>query len=52
MHGTYSQGKIICTIPKIENLSPENLQFNVDVSLNGQQFTSQPSSFRFYGIDI
>lgn len=28
------------------------LHFNVDISLNGQQFTGQPSSFRFYSINV
>eukprot|EP00828_Plagiopyla_frontata_P012276 TRINITY_DN16991_c0_g1_i4.p1 TRINITY_DN16991_c0_g1~~TRINITY_DN16991_c0_g1_i4.p1 ORF type:complete len:357 (-),score=85.13 TRINITY_DN16991_c0_g1_i4:22-1092(-) len=44
--------QIICTIPKLENFHPDCLQFNVDISLNGQQFTGFPSSFRFYNIKI
>lgn len=36
----------------MEDLRSESFQFNVDVALNGQQFSGQPSSFRFYKIKV
>jgi hypothetical protein len=47
--GHYENGKIICIVPELDLYDPENLQFNVDVALNGQQFTSKPLPFRYYG---
>jgi len=48
----YDKGKIHCLVPKLETFTMESLQYNVDISLNGQQFTGQPSSFRFYGMKL
>lgn len=33
-------------------MNSDSLQFNVDVAFNGQQFTGQPNSFRFYDIKV
>jgi len=53
VRGTYSKGgKVVCKIPYIPQEGERILHFNVDVSLNGQQFTGLPSSFRFYDIKI
>ncbi|EGR29393.1 rcc1 family hect domain protein, putative [Ichthyophthirius multifiliis] len=52
VQGEYDKGKITCEVPKLADYNSESLNFNVDVSLNGQQFTGQPSSFRFYDIQI
>ena len=37
VEGIYEKGKISCLIPSINT---ESLQFNVDISLNGQQFSN------------
>lgn len=28
-------GKIVCIVPMLDSFDPENLQYNVDVALNG-----------------
>lgn len=52
--GIYENGKIVCKVPKLENYESskesENLQYSVDVALNGQQFTGRPVAFRYYDI--
>jgi hypothetical protein len=50
--GHYENGKIVCIVPQLEDFDPDSLQFNVDVALNGQQFTGKPIAFRYYNIDI
>lgn len=50
MPGSYEKGNIVCMIPNVEQYSGSQLHFNVDISLNGQQFTGYPSSFKFYNI--
>ncbi len=52
MKGTYDKGKGTCEIPSMTSLSYKLLHFNIDVSLNGQQFTGLPSSFRFYDVKV
>lgn len=52
VRGIYHKQKVICTIPRINDLHSDTLFFNVDISLNGQQFSGSPSSFRFYDIQI
>lgn len=42
-------GKITCRAPKLVRYDPENLQYNVDIALNGQQFSGYPILFRYYG---
>lgn len=39
-------------VPKLGNPEGDGLQFNVDVALNGQQFTGRPLQFRYYDIVI
>ena len=34
--GYYENGRIIATVPKIDNFDPEQLTYSVDVALNGQ----------------
>ena len=51
MIGKIDNNKITCKVPEIEESNP-NFMFNVDISLNGQQFTGQSSSFKFYDIQI
>lgn len=34
--GYFQNGKIIATIPQLENYDPEQLQYSIDVALNGQ----------------
>jgi alpha-tubulin suppressor-like RCC1 family protein len=41
-------GKITCRTPKLIKYDAENLQYNVDVALNGQQFSGYPILFRYY----
>lgn len=50
--GNYSQGVIACSTPKLNDFEPDNLQYNIDISLNGQQFSGYPIIFRFYDIQI
>jgi len=50
MPGFYEKGNIVCMIPNVEEYQGSQLHFNVDISLNGQQFTGFPSSFKFYNI--
>jgi len=53
--GEYSDGKIICKVPELKPgmYDPDStLQYNVDVALNGQQFTGKPVVFRYYDIRI
>lgn len=55
VEGFFSQGKITCKIPKIvpdaANLV-DSLNYNIDVSLNGQQFTGNPDNFKYYDIQV
>ena len=41
-----------CTIPTIENFSQDQVEYNVDVAINGQQFSGFPMIYRFYDIQI
>ena len=34
--GYFQNGKIIAKIPKLDNFDPEQLQYSIDVALNGQ----------------
>jgi hypothetical protein len=55
----FENGTIICTVPpldygKLNGADHEGggMQFNVDVALNGQQFTGRPLQFRYYDIHV
>lgn len=53
--GKYENGKIVCKVPGLVKgqYDPDgNLQYNIDVALNGQQFTGKPLVFRFYDIRL
>jgi len=50
--GFYEDGRIIATVPGLQNFNPDNLGFSVDVALNGQQFTGRAVNFRYYDIEI
>ena len=50
--GNYHQGVVACTTPKLSDFDPECLQYNIDISLNGQQFSGYPIIFRFFDIQI
>ena len=41
-----------CNIPKIENFNQNQPEYNVDIAINGQQFSGYPSVYRFYNIFI
>ena len=41
-----------CNIPKIENYNSLQPEYNVDIAINGQQFSGYPSVYRFYNIFI
>jgi hypothetical protein len=45
-------GKITFTSPNLNALYPGILNYNVDISLNGQQFLGSPSVFRYYDIKV
>jgi len=48
--GYFENGKIVATVPKVDNFDPEVLTYSVDVALNGQQFTGKAVAFRYYDI--
>ena len=56
----FENGTIMCTVPPLENGRIQGadhsdgggMQYNVDVALNGQQFTGRPLQFRYYDIHI
>ena len=48
--GNYENGVITCHIPKIENFIQNQVEYNVDLSINGQQFSGFPMIYRFYEI--
>ena len=52
--GTYDADNnlITCNIPKIENYNPLQPEYNIDIAINGQQFSGYPSCYRFYNIYI
>ena len=41
-----------CNIPKIENYNSLQPEYNIDIAINGQQFSGYPSVYRFYNIYI
>ena len=43
---------LTCNIPKIENYNSLQPEYNVDIAINGQQFSGYPSVYRFYNIYI
>ena len=43
---------LTCNIPKIENYNSLQPEYNVDIAINGQQFSGYPSIYRFYNIYI
>ena len=45
----YDSGKITCQVPRLMKYDADNLQYNVDIALNGQQFSGYPIIFRYYG---
>jgi hypothetical protein len=49
---TYENGLLSCTIPKIDNFNQSQTEYNVDVAINGQQFTGFPMIYRFYQITV
>ena len=55
----FENGTIMCTVPPLDHGRMQSIdqdggsmQFNVDVALNGQQFTGRPLQFRYYDIHI
>jgi hypothetical protein len=49
---TYENGVITCNIPKIDNFNQSQPEYNVDIAINGQQFTGFPMIYRFYEITV
>lgn len=49
---TYENEMMTCNIPQIENFSQDQVEYNVDVAINGQQFSGFPMIYRFYDIEI
>ena len=49
---TYDSGLMTCNIPKIENFNQNQVEYNVDIAVNGQQFSGYPMIYRFYDIKI
>ena len=43
---------LTCNIPKIENYNSLQPEYNVDISINGQQFSGYPSVYRFIISDV
>ena len=50
--GYYTNGRISCRVPPVFDFDPEGLQYNVDIALNGQQFTGSPVIFRYFDLQI
>lgn len=50
--GHFGNGMIVCIVPTLDDFDMKNMQYNVDVALNGQQFTGKPIPFRFYDVTI
>jgi alpha-tubulin suppressor-like RCC1 family protein len=50
--GTVREKDIIVTVPPLYKLKSTSLYYNVDVSLNGQQFLGAPAFFRYYKINV
>ena len=48
----YENGLMTCNIPKIENFNQEQVEYNVDIAINGQQFSGFSMIYRFYDINI
>lgn len=56
----YDNGTIICQVPELDygkltsgvDGETSGLSFNVDVALNGQQFTGKPLQFRYYDVEV
>ena len=48
----FDNNLLTCNIPKIENYNPLQPEYNVDIAINGQQFSGYPSVYRFYNIYI
>ena len=43
---------LTCDIPRIENYNSSQPEYNVDIAINGQQFSGYPSVYRFYNIYV
>lgn len=50
--GSYEKGMIYCNIPHIDNFQQIQVEYNVDISINGQQFSGYPMIYRFYEIKV
>lgn len=50
--GKYFNNEITCIIPEIPNFSQNQYEYNVDVAINGKQFSNHPTIYRFYEINI
>ena len=50
--GYFENGKIIAKIPFLEHFDSDQMQYSIDVALNGQQFTGKPVNFRYYDVQI
>ena len=53
--GVYDNGKIICKVPQLKpgQYDPDGtLNYNVDIALNGQQFSGKCLVFRYYDIRL
>ena len=48
----FDNNLMTCNIPKIENYNPIQPEYNIDIAINGQQFSGYPSIYRFYNIYI
>lgn len=50
--GVYENEFITCKIPKIDGFNQNTSEYSVDISLNGQQFSGHPLTYRFYDISF
>jgi len=48
--GHYKDNNVVCKLPNIPQFNNDNPFYLIDVSLNGQEFTDHPQTFRFYWI--
>ena len=50
--GTVREKDVIISVPPLYKLKSNSLYFNIDVSLNGQQFLGSPAFFRYYKVSV
>ena len=50
--GEVKENYVVLSVPPITKLKKGSLYYNIDVSMNGQQFLGTPSFFRYYQVQV